>query len=243
VFVVEGETEEYFMPRVRDVIRIPEGAEVMQSVVLRGVTRDLTKLAAFASAPLIEEAAGESGWLLVKPPTHLVVAVDPDDPYDNPKNVEQKRQEIVDEIVSVVKAQGVDPARDELDTLVTITTWTESCFEFEHFDCEELADALRRLYPDCGGMSRDQLLSALRGHHRCRRDIKVLWKNWPKPQPSKTALAAELWPVMQRKLDLAANDSDAPWPSIATALVEAYLRAGRRPQGRFLLHGSSIGGR
>ncbi len=55
ILVVEGETEEVLVPLVRDHIRIPGQAEVIQSVVLRGVSRDLTKLAAFASAPLLGE--------------------------------------------------------------------------------------------------------------------------------------------------------------------------------------------
>jgi len=243
VVVVEGETEEYFTPRVRDQVQIPQGAEVMQSVVLRGVNRDLTKLAAFASAPLIEEAAGGNGWLLVKPPTQLAVVIDPDDPYDTPEKVEQQRQKIVDEIVSVVRAQGVDPARDEIDTLVTVTTWAESCFEFAHFDDDELADALRRLHPDCGRLSKEQLVLALGFQRQHHRDIKVVWKKWSKPQPRKTLLAAALWPVMRCKLDLVAKDSTAPWPPIASALVDAYVRAGARPRGRFLLHGSRIEGR
>jgi hypothetical protein len=64
VLVIEGETEEVLFPLVRDHLQMPRQFEVVQSLVLRGVGKDLTKLAAFASAPLIERKERD-GWLLV----------------------------------------------------------------------------------------------------------------------------------------------------------------------------------
>jgi hypothetical protein len=244
ILVVEGETEEVLVPLVRDHIRIPGQAEVIQSVVLRGVSRDLTKLAAFASAPLLGEKMPSHSqgdvWVTVKPPTRLVVVVDPDPPYDSPENVEEQRRLIVEEIIAVVRAQGVEPNRDDVDSLVSVKTWSESCFEFAHFTDGELAEALLKVHPHCGSLDQARLVAALRAQrdHRC--DIKNAWKNWRPPVPSKKALARELWPVLRRKLDAAASGPTADLPPIAEVLINAFQEAVRRPHGIFVLRGTEI---
>ena len=238
VLVVEGETEEILVPRVRDHIRIPNRAEVVQSVVLRGTTRYLTKLAAFATAPMIERKQGDD-WLLVKPPTRLMVVVDPDPPFDNPANVERERRKIVDEIIAVVRAQGVDPVREDIDSLVEIATWTESCFEFAHFDDSDLARALVALHPNCGGMGVDELTTALGAHRRTRQDIKTVWKNW-RPHPSKRDLADELWPTLKLKLEAAEVDTSVVVPPIAERLIFAFQSAIQRREGRHVLRGNEM---
>jgi len=243
VLVVEGETEEFFVPLVRDHIRIPGQAEMIQSVVLRGVGYDLTKLAAFASAPLLEKkmpphSQGDA-WDIVKPPTRLMVVVDPDKPYNSPENVEGERRKIIDEIITVVRAQGVEPNRDDIDSLVSVKTWSESCFEFAHFTDDELAEALLKVHY-CGGRDKARLIAALRAQrdHGC--DIKNAWTNWGSFKPSKKALARELWPVLRRKLDAAASDPTADQPPIAEVLISAFWEAARRPHGHFVLRGTEI---
>ncbi|HEX6484885.1 MAG TPA: hypothetical protein VF043_39070 [Ktedonobacteraceae bacterium] len=243
ILVVEGETEEVFVPLVRDHIRIPSQAEVIQSVVLRGIRRDLTKLAAFASAPLLGEKMPHSQgdvWATVKPPTRLMVVVDPDAPYDSPENVEVQRRLIVEEIIAVVRSQGVEPNPDDVDSLVSVKTWSESCFEFAHFTDDELAEALLKVHHQCGGWDRARLVAALRAQrdHGC--DINNVWKNWWPPAPSKKALARELWPVLRSKLDAAASDPTADLPPIAEALISAFWEAVRRPHGLFAIRGTEI---
>jgi len=238
VLVVEGETEEILFPLVRDHIKIPARADLMQSIVMRGTRKDLTKLAAFASAPLIDRHQVDA-WLVVKPPTRLVVVVDPDPPFDTADKVEAERQKILTEIIAVVRAQGVDPLRDDVDSLVTVKTWTECCFEFAHFTDCELAVTLLDIHPDCGGLDRAMLEAALAAHRRAEQDIKAVWKNW-RPGVKKPDLARRLWPVLKAKLDKAMADSTRTVPEVATALVDAYHEAARRPAGQFVLHGASL---
>jgi hypothetical protein len=238
VLVVEGETEELLVPRVRDHMRIPHRTEVVQSIVLRGVTRDLTKLAAYATAPLIERKEGQD-WLIVKPPTRLMVVVDPDPPFDTPENVENERTKIVDEIIAVLRAQGVDPVRDDLDSLVEVATWTESCFEFAHFEDSELATALASIHPNCGGLSLEQLVAALGVHRAKRQDIKRVWNSW-RPQPSKRDLAEALWPKLKLRLEAAEEGSLAIPPPVAHRLIHAFQAAIHRPPGRFVIRGTEI---
>jgi hypothetical protein len=234
VLVVEGETEEVLLPLVRDHIEVPSSAEMLQAVVMRGTHKDLTKLAAFASAPLIDRQQADT-WLLVKPPTRIHVLVDPDPPFDQP---EAERQKILDEIVAVVRAQGVDPVRADLDTLVTVKTWTASCFEFAHFTDGELARALLDLHPNCGGLEVAALEAALAIHRDHRQDIKAVWKSW-RPDVRKPELARRLWPTLSAKLDAAAADPAEPAPEVAVALITAYHEAARRPRGQFGLRGTS----
>jgi hypothetical protein len=241
ILVIEGETEEILVPLVRDHIRVPGQAEVIQSVVLRGVSRDLTKLAAFASAPLLGEKKPSHSqgdvWVTVKPPTRLMVVVDPDAPYDSPENVEEQRRLIVEEIIAVVRAQGVEPNRDDIESLVFVKTWSESCFEFAHFTDDELAEALLKVHPHCGGQDKARLVAALKVQrdHGC--DIKNVWKNW-RPPASKKALARELWPVLRGKLDAAASNPTVILPPIAEVLISAFQEAMHRPHGLFVLRGT-----
>ncbi len=244
ILVVEGETEEVFVPLVRDHIRIPSQAEVIQSVVLRGIKGGLTKLAAFASAPLLGEKMPPhnqgDAWVTVKPPTRLMVVVDPDPPYDSPEKVEVQRRLIVEEIIAVVRAQGVEPDQDDVDSLVSVKTWSESCFEFAHFTDDELAEALLKVHRQCGGLDKARLVAALREQRNNGSDIKNVWKNWWRPEPSKTALARELWPVLRSKLDAAASDPAADLPPIAEALITAFREAVQRPHGLFVIRGTEI---
>lgn len=185
ILVVEGETEEVLVPLVRDHIRIPNQAEVIQSVVLRGIKGGLTKLAAFASAPLLGEKMPPhhqgDAWATVKPPTRLMVVVDPDPPYDSPEHVEEQRRMIVEEIIAVVRAQGVEPNRGDVDSLVSVKTWSASCFEFAHFTDDELAEALLKVHRQCGGLDQARLAAALRVQRDHRRDIAHVWRNWWPP--------------------------------------------------------------
>jgi len=238
VLVVEGETEEVLVPLVRDHVLIPNRPELVQSVVMRGTGSDLTKLAAFASAPLIDRHQADA-WLVAKPPTHLMVVVDPDPPYDTPQKVEAARQKIVEEIATVVRAQGVEPMRDDIDSLVSIRTWTARCFEFAHFTDEELADTLLEVHGDCGGLDRRRLIMALAKHRQAGQDVKTLWTRW-RPRVQKPDLARRLWPTLRDKLDRASNDEHQPVPEVAQALLDAYHEAARRPVGHFVIRGSEL---
>jgi hypothetical protein len=135
-----------------------------------------------------------------------------------------------------VRAQGVDPNRGDLESLVEVSTWSESCFEFEHFSDSELAAALLAVHMDCGGLDHASLEQALAQQRAHGQDIKNVWKNWHR-EPSKTALAEKLWPVLRDRLDAAATDSSVEPPAIAMRLLAAFRSAVGRPRGRFVLQG------
>ncbi|MDP9418827.1 MAG: hypothetical protein M3P53_01505 [Actinomycetota bacterium] len=238
VFVVEGETEELLLPRIQSRMRFCGAESLVRTVVMHGTTKDLTKLVSFAAAPLIERAQGDH-WLVVKPPTQVFVSVDPDFPFDSAENIERWRTKMVNEIVAVIHAQGVDPDRDQLDSLVRVETWSQRCFEYAHFDDEELATALEAVHPDCNGLGHEELVRAV-GHHRAhRQDIKQVWCNWTS-KPSKKVLADELWPFLERKIAAAESTSGAAVPEVVLRLDHAYCEAANRQTGRWILRGSPV---
>lgn len=237
VLVVEGETEEVLLPLVRDRLRFTDADGIVRSVVMRGTKAGLTKLVAFAAGPLIDRPQGDD-WLLMKPPTRVLVAVDPDDPFDSDEKIEKVRTNMIDEVVAVIRAQGVEPERHELDSLIRIETWSQSCFEFAHFDDEELALAIEIVHPGCNGLTHERLVAALGRQREHGQDIKKVWARWRRP-PSKRALAKELWPHLEAKIAAAETGQVAAVPEVVLRLQMAYQDAGARPAGRWILRGRS----
>src|SRR5207245_1539021 len=111
---------------------------------------------------------------------------------------------------------------DDLEHLVEIRTWSESCFEFEHFTDAELAKAVLEVYHGYGVPDQAGLIKALNYHRQARQDIGKVWTNWRPPEVSKTALAKKLWPVLEAKI---LDESLPDAPAIARVVYEAYLEA------------------
>jgi hypothetical protein len=239
VLAVEGETEEAHIPLVWKALDYPEAPELMRLLKLGGVDRDLEKVAALAAAPLVSgKAPGRAGWLLIKPPTCLYIAVDPEGQYFAPGKVPQTRTAILNEIKAVLKAQGVTEANpNDLGKLVKIHTWSQSCYEFAHFTDDELADAITAVHTTINGWTRDQLVGALSDWRSRGKDVKRVWESgrWDGQQPaptgkwdyevSKTELAKALWPILKAKIERCRTDPTASVPEIAEVIQDAYLIA------------------
>jgi hypothetical protein len=242
VFTVEGEAEEVHTPRVWRILGYPQAPELVRLLKLGGVDKDLEKVAALAAAPLVGERLdipGRECWRLIKPPTRLLVAVDPEGPF-TPQRVAQTRQAIINEIKAVLKAQGVHNANPkEIDELVEIRTWGESCYEYAHFTDEELADGIMAVHQTINGWAKDELLVALRHWRDKKKDIKRVWLSggWDEQQQrptgkwdyevSKVKLAEALWPVLALKIQNCKVSAVAPVPPIAEVVQGAYHIAQR----------------
>lgn len=243
VLAVEGETEQDHVPRIWKELDYPDAPELMRLLMLGGVDRDLEKVAALAAAPLVGQKAPsqQPAWLLIKPPTRLLIAVDPEGKYFAPQNIDKTRTDILNEIRAVLRAQGVEnPNPTELDELVEIRTWSASCYEFAHFTDDELADGIMAVHHTINGWTRQQLVAAL-GFWRGRGtdDIKRVWESgrWDERSEtvtgrwehsvSKPALARALWPTLKAKIDRCRIDADAPLPEIVQVVGDAYHLAQR----------------
>jgi hypothetical protein len=240
VLAVEGETEEAHVPKVWAALGYPsEAPELMRVLKLGGVDRDLEKVAALAAAPLVGTKAPDGRyWSLIKPPTRLLVAVDPEGKYFAPDKVEKTRTQIMNEIRAVLKAQGAETAAgSDLEELVEIRTWSEACYEFAHFRDKELADGILQVHATSGGLTRDELIESIaktRGRHK---DIKEVWSRrsqWGY-EVSKIDLAHALWPILEQKIEQAKVDETAPVPEIVDVVRHAYWTAQRWRYPSFVL--------
>ena len=227
VLAIEGDTEQVHAPLVWKALGYPDAPELMRLLKLGTVDRDLEKVAVLAAAPLVGgEIGGPEGWRLIKPPTRLMVAVDPEGrQFGSPERVERTRAKIIQEIKAALRAQGATNANpSEIDELVSIHTWSASCYEFAHFTDEELSDGIMEVHTTINGLTRDQLIKRLAEERRRRKDIKAVWSLWAY-EPSKVDLAKALWPTMERKIQRRQVDESAPTPEIAGVIWEAYIIA------------------
>ena len=223
ILALEGDTEMYHAPRVQAALEFTDAPELLRLLKLGAANRDLAKLAALASAPLVsEKVPGTDAWRLIKPYTKLFVAVDPDYPFTTPDQVAKERTKILDEIKDVLKAQGVErPNPRELDYLVEIRTWNASCYEFAHFTDEELADGIMAVHHTINGLTKHELIASLARSRSRGKDVKEVWSRW-EYKVSKIKLAEALWPTLLQKIRLCMTTKDARVPPIAAVINDAY---------------------
>jgi hypothetical protein len=229
VLAVEGETEQVHVPLVWKDLGYSDAPELMRLLMLGGVDRDLEKVAALAAAPLVGQRAPSQrgGWLLIKPPSRLFIAVDPEGKYFAPGKVDRTRTAILKEIKTVLKAQGITNANPaELDELVEIRTWAERCYEYAHFRDEELADGIMQVHTTINGLTREQLIALIATERARGKDIKEVWSQWDH-KPGKPELAEALWPTLKAKIDRCRVDADAPVPPIVEVVQDAHHLAQR----------------
>ena len=236
VLAIEGETEQVHVPQVRRALGYSDAPELLRLLWLGGVDKDLQKVAALAAAPLVgERMPGTDAWSLIKPPARLLIAVDPEGKYFAPGKVGRTRRAILNEIKAVLKAQGVTAANPaELEDLVAIRTWSASCYEFAHFTDEELADGIRAVHHTSNGLTRDELVAAIKVTRDRGKDIKEVWNQWDH-KPGKPELAEALWPALEVKIDRCRSDPEAPVPEIVEVVQEAHLVAQRWRYRSFVL--------
>jgi hypothetical protein len=241
VLALEGQTEEVHVPLIWRELEYPDAPELMRVLMVEGVDRNLKKVAALAAAPLVGEKAPSSqpAWLLIKPPTRLLIAADPEGPYAADR-VERTRTGILNEIKAVLRAQGVEkPNPAELAEVVEIRTWSASCYEFAHFSDDELADGIMAVHDTIERWTREELVGAL-AHWRAQgKDVKRVWESgrWDptlsrptgewEHKVGKPELARSLWPTLKAKIDLCRVDPGAPIPEIVEVVQDAYHLAQR----------------
>ncbi len=226
LLAIEGDTEQVHVPLVWKALDYPNAPELMRVLKLGGVNRDLEKVAAVTAAPLVDgEIGGPEGWQLIKPPTRLLIAVDPEGQFETAAKVARTRNKIMREIQDVLRTQGVTNAKPaELDELVQIHTWSASCYEFTHFTDDELSDGIMTVHTTINGWTRQQLLDRIASERRRRKDIKEVWSQWER-KPSKVELANALWPILEGKIRRRLTDPEAPTPEIAEIVWLAYVTA------------------
>lgn len=252
ILAVEGESESMHVPLIWKALEYPNAPELWRLLKLGSSSEKLQKVAVLAITPIIgEQLPNAGGWSLIKPPTQLLIAVDPENDFA-PSKVGGTRAKIMKEVRDALEAQGAMNAdQEDLDNLLNITTWTQSCYEFAHFTDEELADGIMAVHNTINGWTREELVAAL-GYWRSQgSDIKRVWSSgrvneetkqmtgkW-EFEVSKVKLAEALWPTMQQKIELCKKDPDAPIPEIVTVILDLHTTAQRWRYRSFMLGASS----
>ncbi len=199
---VEGETEEYIMPRALDWAGRGLDTGLVDIVNLKGINADVSLIARAVNTPKLDHQFPDRARAL-RPLTGLIVAVDQEKPYESPENQKTQREKIVREMwTSLPKTFQTATVLEDLNHLVRVETWGEAgCFEFAHFTDKELANAIQEIArqrerPVLPTKEIEEALSSVREH---KQNIDKAWKNWGW-HVSKIDLAKETWPILLRKL-------------------------------------------
>lgn len=110
VLAVEGDTEHTHVPLVWEALDYPDAPELVRLLNLRGVDRNLNKVAALAVTPLVGERlpSERPGWRLIKPPTRLMIAVDPEGAqFGTPDAVARTRRKVMQDVLDSLKDPGL----------------------------------------------------------------------------------------------------------------------------------------
>jgi hypothetical protein len=228
VMVLEGETELAVMPRVLAKLGVSLRDDVLALQNAAGAGRDLASLVAFAIAPRVRAEPDLPYLHLVRPPTQLYVVFDSEPPVDSDGARERRRQDWLNRIVASLSSGAVDDpsttelVRGQLDRLVHLRTWNSrgESFEFAHFTDLAIARAIDRL----DQRTKKPTLSELRAIvGNLRRQSSGL-KNVLDGVPSKVALAEELWPTLERRIDAAKRrETESRIPIVAVAYEAVRL--------------------
>jgi hypothetical protein len=232
VLVLEGDTELALFPRVMGLFDITTDDDFISIQNAEGVKRDLSPLVAFV-APRVEEEEGERYLKLLRPPTRVLVVFDPEGPFTSADTREERRKVWVNRIQRTLPAEHRTLIISrQIDQLVHVATWNRrgESFEFAHFTDRELAKAIlatrRRGQPP----TLDRMTQHVAAHRRRRGNLKTLLKG-----DSKLALADELWPALERKIDRARRANTVTRVPVVRVLDEALALANELPRRNLVL--------
>jgi hypothetical protein len=222
VLALEGATELAVVPRILERIGVDDRSGLIDLVDLHGVDGDVRLLARAVAVPRLDPE-GHLGARILAPLTALVIAVDPEGRYQTPEKCSQIRERLVAEVLGALPRTLRTPAIEaDLRHLLHIFTWGEASFEFAHFTNQELARAIRR----CAPSEAPPLAKIRESVDSCRArkgNLKQTWQSWA-PKLSKTALAEELWPVLEQKLSSPASATRLPVVRVLNEVVQIAVR-------------------
>lgn len=247
VLAVEGETEFIHAPGVLALLGPSDAEALVHITALEGADQNPVLVGALAATPKTTRQSEDGRyWWVMRPPTKFMVVTDPEGFYA-PDKISGTKANILNMIQANLLVRGVKTDDQELEALVELRTWDESCYEFAHFSDDELADAIMKIHTTIDGWTRTELVGALKHWREKKKDIKRVWLSG-KPgeassQPSgrwayevsKTKLAEALWPLLKAKIEQAKTDEKAPVPPIALVIVNALNTAARWRHKSFVL--------
>ena len=240
VIVVEGETEQFLVPRVMRFLGLnPDGPEVR--VFLYGsVDANDHLLVRYVSSPEIglplRALGGDMILPFTRPPTRLLRLTDPEGRLMKTAAEREKwRSRLLGQILKELPEVYQTPEiRSQLEEHVQVECWDETYpFEFAHFTDEEIASVLD---------VEPEEVRFFREHEKRNLDLAWLWANVTRKTgvkpvgriTSKVVLAGALWPTLEAKMRRAIdthNVDDVPVLRICLRAAEIVDHTHRRQVG------------
>jgi hypothetical protein len=149
---------------------------------MKTIDRDLDLLVRHQVGPRLGEEHGDI-VVLARPPTRVLVAVDPEKRFATRTRQRAERDKLVRRLHESLPP-GLRSAQSlkEMGTLVDVTTWGAVPWEFANFTDAELAVAIMECVTLPSGMTRRDLVSALKAERAVR---KTNPKNQPEKEPQR----------------------------------------------------------
>ena len=236
LLALEGKTEMLLMPRVMaEIYGGPVPNRLVEPVFMDTVNRDLDLLVRHTLAPRFGRAY-ENFVILDRPPTRILVAVDPEKDYSTGEKQEAERQKLSRRLFETLPPAVQSPqARDDIDTLVTVTTWETGSWEFANFTDLELAKAIMKIVILPDQVTVDDVRARVAGMRSAAlaANIEHTTKPWG-VGVNKVKLAEALWPVLRRKVRrrLKSDTLDGlPAARVAETALSLALQTHRRSVG------------
>jgi hypothetical protein len=235
VVAVEGETELTLFPRVMRQLEAPSDDDFIAVEDAGGVDRDLSPLVAYAIAPRLRDPEPGRGYVrLERPPTRLFVVFDAEGKFATPATRSARRDQWVERVMQVLPRElRTAVVAEQIKPFVNVATWTRTgtSFEFAHFTDREIAIAAAALdrRPRQPPLERRvQLVAKLR---RQRGNLDKMLE-----PISKAALADQLWPVLETKIETALERGTGRRIPIVRMVHQAYALALEFPRRNLVIN-------
>jgi hypothetical protein len=242
LLVLEGKTEMLLMPRVlAEAYGKPVPSTLIELVDMKTIDRDLDLFVRHEAGPRLGDNLADDAVLLARPPTRILVAVDPEKSYADRAGVRGQRDMLVRRLYEALPTgmQSGTTMR-QLRSLVDVVTWGTTPWEFANFTNTELAKAIMQCSALPSGMTRRDLAAALETERNLRStnarrspDVEAICRAWPRSAKFRKAdLVEVLWPTLQRKVQRDLASGKRPRVPAARVAVKALTMAFEYPRHR-----------
>jgi hypothetical protein len=229
VVAVEGETELTLFPRVMRQLDAPTDDDFIAVEDAGGVDRDLSPLVAYAIAPRLRREEFGRGYVrLERPPTRLFVVFDAEGKFATLETRNERRDSWVVRVMQTLPRELHTPiVAEQIRRLVNVATWTRTgtSFEFAHFTDRELATAAAALDRRPRQLTVERRLELVAKLREQRGNLEAMLG-----PVSKVALADELWPLLEAKIETALERGTERRIPIVRMVHQAYQLAVEFPR-------------
>jgi hypothetical protein len=223
VLPLEGATEMILVGRSMALLHLPRRRNYIELFDIGGNTNDYGLLARYVAVPELGREVRTDLIMFNRPVTRIMVVTDPENKLRAQEQRDAKRRQILESIyASLPDRFRTERAKSQLDSVVTIDTWTENeSFEFAHFTDDEIAEAIRRVHTQDSLSEPDVNVAEIHAIRQRRGNLKSILRKYPALKDRKDRLADALWPTLRDRLDHHVKDGTIETIPIGRVLKRA----------------------